>query len=76
MLDLLAEMQSEVPTVTVKNGQGQSVTDPAVPNQGEYQLRVQATLAYYLNNLRSNSTLLGLSATVTPNYYAARNVLP
>ena len=32
------------------------------------------TLAYYLNNLRSNSTLLGTSQPVQPNYYAARNV--
>lgn len=32
------------------------------------------TLAYYLNNQRSNSTLLGVSQPVQPNYYAARNV--
>jgi hypothetical protein len=32
------------------------------------------TLAYYLNNQRSNSTLLGTSQPVQPNYYAARNV--
>jgi len=32
------------------------------------------TIAYYLNNLRSNSTLLGVSQPVQPNYYAARNV--
>ena len=76
VLELLASIQSEVPTVNVSNNQGQEVIDPVVPNQGAYQLRVQATLAYYLNNLRSNSTLLGLSAAVTPNYYAARNVLP
>ena len=76
VLDLLASMQSEIPTVTVNNNQGQPVPDPEIPNQGAYQMRVQSTLAYYLNNLRSNSTLLGLSAAVTPNYYAARNVLP
>lgn len=44
--------------------------------QGKNQLELTATLAYYLNNLRSNSTLLGVSAPVVPNYYAARNVLP
>ena len=44
--------------------------------QGKGQLELTATLAYYLNNLRSNATLLGLSAPVVPNYYAARNVLP
>jgi hypothetical protein len=32
------------------------------------------TLAYYLNNQRSNTTLLGVSQPVQPNYYAARNV--
>lgn len=44
--------------------------------QDQNQLQLTATLAYYLNNLRSNATLLGLSAPVVPNYYAARNVLP
>ena len=32
------------------------------------------TLAYYLNSIRSNSTLLGLNAVTQPNFYAARNV--
>lgn len=32
------------------------------------------TMAYYLNGLRDNSTLLGLKIPVTPNYYVARNV--
>jgi hypothetical protein len=32
------------------------------------------TLAYYLNDQRSNATLLGVSQPVQPNYYAARNV--
>ena len=33
------------------------------------------TLAYYLNGMRSKSTLLGLNQIITPNIYAARNVL-
>jgi hypothetical protein len=33
------------------------------------------TLAYYLNGLRSKSTLLGLSQVILPNKYAARNVV-
>jgi hypothetical protein len=33
------------------------------------------TLAYYLNGLRSGATLLGVQQTITPNIYAARNVL-
>lgn len=44
--------------------------------QGQSVLELSATLAYYLNGFRSKSSLLGVSSTVTPNYYAARNVLP
>lgn len=38
------------------------------------QAEIDLTLAYYLNNQRSNSTLLGVSQPVQPNFYAARNV--
>lgn len=51
------------------------VLDLLAEIQGQDQLQLTSTLAYYLNNLRSNTTLLGLSAPVVPNYYAARNVL-
>ena len=44
--------------------------------QGQDQIQLTSTLCYYLNNLRSNATLLGVNALVQPNYYAARNVLP
>ena len=40
------------------------------------EVRLTATLAYYLNGLRSPSTLLGINTAVTPNVWAARNVLP
>ena len=43
--------------------------------QGQDTITITQTLAYYLNNMRSGSTLLGIGATVTPNYYTARNVL-
>ena len=43
--------------------------------QGQDSITVTQTLAYYLNNMRSGSTLLGFGASVTPNYYTARNVL-
>lgn len=43
--------------------------------ENQNQLELTATLAYFLNGLRSPSTLLGINATVTPNYYTARNVL-
>ena len=42
--------------------------------EGQDQMNITKTLAYYLNNLRSPATLLGFGATVTPNYYTARNV--
>jgi hypothetical protein len=43
--------------------------------QGQTAIEVTATLAYYLNGLRSPSTLLGVNVPVTPNYYTARNVV-
>ena len=42
---------------------------------GQTSMQVTSTMAYYLNGLRSPSTLLGVSNPVTPNYYTARNVL-
>ena len=42
--------------------------------QGQTLPELTLTLAYYLNGLRSKATLLGLSASVSPNYYVARNV--
>jgi hypothetical protein len=56
-----------------KNLNKQKIIDQANSNQN--QVQITATLAYYLNNLRSNSTLLGISTTATPNQYAARNIL-
>jgi regulatory protein YycH of two-component signal transduction system YycFG len=40
------------------------------------QPELTAVLAYYLNGLRSSSTLYGVQSVILPNYYAARNVLP
>lgn len=42
--------------------------------QGQSQPELTLTLAYYLNSIRSNSTLLGVKAATQPNFYAARNV--
>jgi hypothetical protein len=42
--------------------------------QQQTQPELTLTLAYYLNSVRSNSTLLGINAATQPNYYAARNV--
>ena len=43
--------------------------------RGQSKIELTATFAYYLNNLRSNTTLLGIGAVTTPAFYAARNVV-
>lgn len=43
--------------------------------QGQSGLELTVSMAYYLNNIRSRATLLGVNAQPTPNYYAARAVL-
>lgn len=43
--------------------------------QGQNQMELTATLCYYINGLRSLSTLLGIGQVTLPNYYAARNVI-
>lgn len=37
-------------------------------------VELTTTMAYYLNGVRSPSTLLGLNIATTPNYYTARNI--
>jgi hypothetical protein len=44
--------------------------------QAPDSIRVNLNIAYFLNGLRSPSTLLGVNAAVTPNVWAARNVAP
>jgi hypothetical protein len=43
--------------------------------QGTSGLNLNVKLAYYLNQIRSRATLLGVGISVTPNAYAARNIL-
>lgn len=43
--------------------------------QGLNGINLSASLAYYLNTIRSRATLLGVGNPVTPNFYQARNVL-
>lgn len=43
--------------------------------QDQDQITVTNSLAYFLNGIRSPSTLLGVQAAVAPNVWAARNVL-
>ena len=41
---------------------------------GQTGPQINLTLAYYLNGIRSRSTLLGLTVSQQPNYYVARNI--
>ena len=43
--------------------------------KGQDAQTLTMSMAYYLNQTRSNSVLLGVGNVVTPNYYAARNVV-
>ena len=42
--------------------------------RGKNQIEITALVAYYLNEVRSSATLLGVQAQVQPNFYTARNV--
>jgi pyruvate/2-oxoacid:ferredoxin oxidoreductase alpha subunit len=42
--------------------------------QGQTAPQINLTLAYYLNGIRSKSTLLGMNVPTQPNYYVARNI--
>jgi len=54
---------------------GESVENILSQLSNQNTIQITATLAYYLNNNRSNTTLLGITNTATPNQYVARNIL-
>ena len=43
--------------------------------QGQNGVNLNVQLAYLLNSIRNKATLLGVGVPVTPNFYAARNVV-
>ena len=43
--------------------------------KGLVGMDLTASLAYYLNQIRSRATLLGVGVPLQPNFYAARNVV-
>ena len=43
--------------------------------KGQDTISLTQTMAYFLNGIRSPTTLLGVNAPLVPNYWAARNVL-
>ena len=60
-LTLLEQFQNE----------GRAQTQNVVVNG----INLDVQMAYFLNQIRSRATLLGVSVPVTPNYYAVRNVV-
>ena len=42
--------------------------------EGQNSVELTITMAYYLNSIRSPSTLLGILQPTSPNFYTARNV--
>lgn len=42
--------------------------------QGLSTPEINLTMAYYLNGIRSSSTLLGVNVPTQPNYYVSRNI--
>jgi hypothetical protein len=59
----------------IANQTGTNVLTLLKELEGQDSIQLTATLAYYLNGLRSPATLLGVNAAVVPNFWAARNVL-
>ena len=44
--------------------------------EDQNKIELTQTLCYYLNGLRSPATLLGITGTTIPVFWAARNVMP
>ncbi len=51
------------------------VTDIVKAMEGQTGIELNASLAYFLNGIRSNSTMLGVTNVVKSNFYAGRSVL-
>jgi hypothetical protein len=55
---------------------GERALDLIESMRGKDKETLLLMLAYYMNTVRSRSTLIGVAPQRLPNYYAARNVLP
>jgi hypothetical protein len=58
----------------VSNQTGIPVMNLLQQFQGQSAPQINLTLAYYLNGIRSSSTLLGINVPTQPNFYIARNI--
>ena len=43
--------------------------------RGKEALQVNATIAYYLNSIKSKTVLYGVAPKAIPNYYVQRNIV-
>lgn len=59
----------------VAENTGVPVMDLLQSLQGSSGLSLSVNMAYYLNSIRSNTTLLGVNSPTQSNFYAARAVL-
>ena len=73
--DTFAAKNFTLTVFQISEDTGSSVEDILSELSTQNQIQITATLAYYLNNNRSNTTLLGVTNTATPNQYVARNIL-
>jgi len=43
--------------------------------EGQDGIKLNTTMSYYMNGIRSNATLIGVETAKKPNFYAGRSVL-
>ena len=60
---------------TISRATDTPVLDLLADIKGQDSIRITSTICYYLNGIRSPSTLLGINTVVRPNIWAARNVM-
>lgn len=58
----------------VAQNSGQNALTLLATFENQTPPEITTTLCYYLNGIRSPSTLLGVLTPTTPNFYTARNV--
>lgn len=74
--DPLAAKNFTISLFRVAESSKRPVMDLLAEIKDQDKLKLTTILCYFLNNQRSNTTLLGVNAGIIPNQYAARNVLP
>lgn len=76
MLDELLAQEFTAQVFIMSKETGVTAMEYVESVKGQNSQTLSMSMAYYMNQTRSNSTLLGVGSIITPNYYAARNVLP